>query len=292
MSFRVTPTPTFRDALAGADRPQMGMWVCSGSALVAEICAGSGLDWLLIDTEHSPNGLESTLSQLQTIAGYPIIPLVRPPVGDRVIIKQLLDLGAQNLLIPMVDTAEHAREMVAAVRYPPLGVRGVGSALARAARWNRIDDYLANADATISLFVQIETALAVENVASIAAVDGVDGVFIGPSDLAASMGLLGQQDHPDVVAAVEHCIRTIVALGKPAGVNAFVPATAERYLAAGANFVLVGADVAILARASEGLAQKYILDRAESASLAESAPRAESATAPASASAQPPRASY
>lgn len=272
MSFRVTASPTFRDALAASDRPQMGMWVCSGSALVAEICAGSGLDWLLIDTEHSPNGLESTLSQLQAVAAYPIVPLVRVPVGDRVIVKQLLDLGAQNLLIPMVDDAEHAREMVASVRYPPHGVRGVGSALARAARWNRIDDYLANADSTISLFVQIETALAVENVASIAAVDGVDGLFIGPSDLAASMGLLGQQDHPDVVAAVEHCIRTIVALGKPVGVNAFAPATAEHYLAAGANFVLVGADVAILARSSEALAQTYIHDRAGTAPSAASAP--------------------
>ncbi|MGO4103503.1 HpcH/HpaI aldolase/citrate lyase family protein [Leifsonia sp. YAF41] len=278
MSFRVDPT--FRDTLAATDRPQIGMWVCSGSALVAEICAGSGLDWLLIDTEHSPNGLESTLSQLQAVAAYPIVPLVRVPIGDRVIVKQLLDLGAQNLLIPMVDDAEHAREMVAAVRYPPLGVRGVGSALARAARWNRIDGYLANADDTISLFVQIETALAVQNVASIAAVDGVDGLFIGPSDLAASLGLLGQQDHPDVVAAVEHCIRTIVALGKPVGVNAFAPKTAERYLAAGANFVLVGADVAILARSSEALAQRYIHDRAVSAPA--------SATPPD----QAPRASY
>ncbi|GAB3119742.1 aldolase/citrate lyase family protein [Glaciibacter psychrotolerans] len=258
MSLRVTAEPTFRDALATASRAQIGMWVCSGSPLVAEICAGSGLDWLLIDTEHSPNGLESTLSQLQAVHGYPIVPLVRAPIGDRVIVKQLLDLGAQNLLIPMIDDADAAHAMVAAVRYPPLGVRGVGSALARAARWNRIDDYLHNANATISLFVQIETALAVENVASIAAVEGIDGLFIGPSDLAASLGLLGQQEHPDVVAAVEHCIRTVAALGKPVGVNAFASATAERYLAAGANFVLVGADVSLLARGSEALAARYI----------------------------------
>ncbi|WP_104198305.1 HpcH/HpaI aldolase/citrate lyase family protein [Cryobacterium sp. M15] len=258
MPIRVAAEPTFRDVLAGTARAQIGMWVCSGSALVAEICAGSGLDWLLIDTEHSPNGLESTLNQLQAVHGYPIVPLVRVPAGERVIVKQLLDLGAQNLLIPMIDTAEQAREMAAAVRYAPLGVRGVGSALARASRWNRIDDYLARADDTISLFVQIETTDAVANIAQIAAVDGIDGLFIGPSDLAASMGLLGQQDHPDVVASVEQCIRTVSALGKPAGVNAFEPATAERYLAAGARFVLVGADVAVLARASEKLAATFI----------------------------------
>jgi 4-hydroxy-2-oxoheptanedioate aldolase len=258
MPFRVAAEPTFRDILADAARPQIGMWVCSGSPLVAEICAGSGLDWLLIDTEHSPNGLESTLSQLQAVHGYPIVPLVRAPTGDRVIVKQLLDLGAQNLLIPMIDTAEQARDMVSAVRYPPQGVRGVGSALARASRWNRVDDYLALANETIALFVQIETTDAVGNVAEIAAVEGVDGLFVGPSDLAASMGLLGQQDHPDVIAAVSHCIRTVSGLGKPVGVNAFAPTTARRYLEAGADFVLVGADVAILARASEKLAATFI----------------------------------
>jgi 4-hydroxy-2-oxoheptanedioate aldolase len=268
MPIRVDAEPTFREILAAADRPQVGMWVCSGSPLVAEICAGSGLDWLLIDAEHSPNGLESIQAQLQAVHGYPITPLVRAPFGESVIIKQLLDLGAQNLLIPMVNTAEHAALMVQAVRYPPAGVRGVGSALARASRWNRIDDYLARANETISLFVQIETTDAVANITDIAAVDGVDGLFIGPSDLAASMGLLDQQEHPDVVAAVLECIAAVTAAGKPVGVNAFAPATAERYLAAGANFVLVGADVAILARASEKLAETFI------SPVAESAPRA------------------
>ncbi|WP_411720513.1 HpcH/HpaI aldolase family protein [Mycetocola sp.] len=250
--------PTFRDDLAGADRPLIGMWVCSGSPLVAEICAGSGLDWLLIDGEHGPNGLESILAQLQAIAGYPITPLVRAPSGNTVIVKQFLDLGVQNLLVPMVNSADDARAVVSAVRYPPRGVRGVGSALARAARWNRVDEYLVRADEYVSLFVQIETADAVENAAEIASVDGVDGAFVGPSDLAASMGLLGQQEHPDVVQAVEHAIRTIAALGKPVGVNAFDPRVAERYRAAGASFVLVGADVAILARSSEALAASFI----------------------------------
>lgn len=258
MSIRVKAEPTFRDILASASRPQVGMWVCSGSALIAEICAGSGLDWLLVDAEHSANSLESIQAQLQAVNGYPITPLVRAPVGEPVIIKQLLDIGAQNLLIPMIDTAEHAQAMVRAVRYPPAGVRGVGSALARASRWNRVENYLTNADSTISLFVQIETKTAVDNLAEIAKVSGVDGLFIGPSDLSASMGRLGQQEHPDVVAAVLESIRTATAAGKFVGVNAFDPAMARRYLAAGADFVLVGADVAILARASEKLADDFI----------------------------------
>jgi 4-hydroxy-2-oxoheptanedioate aldolase len=265
MPFRLEPERTFRHALAQAEasagpagpRPQIGLWVCSGSALVAEIMAGSGADWLLIDAEHSPNSLESVLAQLHAVHGYPVLPMVRLPWNDAVLVKQYLDLGAQNLLIPMVNDAEQARAAAAAVRYPPHGVRGVGSALARAARWNRIPDYLARADETISLMVQIETAEAVENVEGILAVDGVDGIFIGPSDLAASMGLLGQQEHPEVRAAVERCLAAAVAAGKPAGVNAFVEATARHYLDQGARFVLVGADVAILARSSEELASRF-----------------------------------
>lgn len=234
------------------------MWVCSGSPLVAEICAGSGLDWLLVDAEHSPNGLESILAQLQAVHGYPVQTLVRPPVNDAVLIKQYLDLGVQNLLIPMVHTVADAEAAVAATRYPPEGVRGVGSALARAARWNRIPDYLAGATGTISVTVQIESTTAVNSVEPILAVDGVDAIFVGPSDLAASMGLLGQQEHPDVRAAVEHCLTAARQAGKPAGVNAFTPTTARHYLDAGARFILVGADVALLARGSEALAAGFI----------------------------------
>ncbi|WP_433874229.1 HpcH/HpaI aldolase family protein [Sinomonas atrocyanea] len=265
MPFRLEPERTFRHALAagadgGADSgggAKIGLWVCSGSPLVAEIMAGSGADWLLIDTEHSPNSLESVLAQLHAVHGYPVLPVVRLPWNDVVLIKQYLDLGAQNLLIPMVNDAEQAQAAVAAVRYPPHGVRGVGSALARAARWNRIPDYLARADETISLAVQIETAEAVANVEEILAVDGVDAIFIGPSDLAASMGHLGQQEHPEVRAAVERCLAAALAAGKPAGVNAFVEATARHYIEHGARFVLVGADVAILARSSEELATRF-----------------------------------
>lgn len=251
-------TPTLRDALAAAERPLAGMWVCSGSPLVAEICAGSGLDWLLIDMEHAPNGLESVLAHLQAVAAYPVVPLVRVPGYLPVMIKQVLDLGAQSILMPMVDTAEQAEAAVRAVRYPPRGIRGVGSALARSARWNRVDDYLLEADRHVSLFVQIESVAGVENAAEIAAVDGVDGVFVGPSDLAASMGVIGQQTHPEVVDAVRRTFAAVTAAGKPVGVNAFDPAVADGYLDAGASFVLVGADVAVLARGSEALATRYV----------------------------------
>ena len=244
---------TFRDTLTAAARPLVGMWVCTGSPLVAEICAGSGLDWLLIDMEHSPNGLESVLAQLQAVAAYPVTPLVRVPTGDVVTIKQVLDLGAQNLLVPMVSSVESAEAVVAAVRYPPRGRRGVGSALARSARWNRVDGYLEHADEHVSVTVQIETVEGVAAAGAIAAVDGVDAVFVGPSDLAASMGLLGQQTHPDVVAAVQHALDAVRASGKPAGVNAFDPALARAYVDAGATFLLVGADVTLLAKGSEGL---------------------------------------
>ncbi|APF34091.1 2-dehydro-3-deoxyglucarate aldolase [Microbacterium sp. AISO3] len=256
MPFRLTPT--FRDALARADRPLAGMWVCSGSPLVAEICAGAGLDWLLIDMEHSPNGIESVLAQLQAAAAAPVTTMVRVPTADPVVIKQVLDLGAQNLLVPMVSSAAEAEAVVRAVHYPPRGIRGVGSALARSARWNRVDDYLADAEQHVSLVVQIETAAGVDAAAAIAAVDGVDGVFVGPSDLAASMGLLGQQTHPDVVAAVRRVFTEARSAGAPVGVNAFDPALARDYADAGADFLLVGADVALLARGSEALATAWV----------------------------------
>lgn len=256
MSFRLSAT--FRDRLESAPRPLAGGWVCSGSALVAEIMAGAGLDWLLVDMEHGPNTLSSVLAQLQAIDGSGSIPVVRVPTADAVVIKQVLDLGAQNILVPMISSADEARAVVDAVRYPPRGRRGVGSALARSARWNRVDDYLLQADAFVSVFVQIETAAGVDAAADIAAVDGIDGVFVGPSDLAASLGLLGQQTHPDVVAAVHRAFAAVTAAGKPVGVNAFDPAAAQGYLDAGASFVLVGADVALLARGSEALAARWI----------------------------------
>ncbi|MFG1926935.1 aldolase/citrate lyase family protein [Cryptosporangium sp. NPDC048952] len=248
---------TLRDALAARTRPLAGMWVCSGSPLVAEICAGGGLDWLLIDMEHAPNGLESVLVQLQAVAAYPVTPVVRVPSADPVVIKQVLDLGARTILVPMVSSAAEAGEVVAAAFYPPRGRRGVGSALARSARWNRIHDYLTDAASHVSVFVQIESADAVGAAAEIAAVDGIDGVFVGPSDLAASMGLIGQQTHPEVTAAVRSAFADVLSTGTPVGVNAFDPAVADGYVAAGASFVLVGADVAVLARAAESFADRF-----------------------------------
>ncbi|UOQ56004.1 aldolase/citrate lyase family protein [Leucobacter allii] len=261
MPIRLSLPATLRERLADADRPLIGLWACAGSPITAEIVAGSGCDWVLLDAEHSPNGLESVLAQLYAMSAYPVAPLVRPPFGDTVTIKQFLDLGAQNLLIPMVDSAEQAAEIVRAARYPTgepgAGARGVGSALARSARWNRVEGYLGRAAETISLTVQIESAAAVADVERIAAVPGVDALFVGPSDLAASMGHLGQQSHPEVVAGVHRAIAAGRAAGIPVGVNAFVPADAERYIAAGAAFVAVGADVAILARQTETLVDRF-----------------------------------
>jgi 4-hydroxy-2-oxoheptanedioate aldolase len=249
----------FKDRWA-AKRAQVGMWLATGSPYCAEICAGSGLDWVLIDCEHAPNDLRSVLAQLQAVQAHPVCPVVRPPVGDPVLIKQLLDIGVRNLLIPMVETADQARAMVKAVRYPPGGIRGVGSGLARASRWNRDAGYLARADEGITLVVQIESARALAELESIVSVDGVDGVFLGPADLAASIGHLGEQDHPDVVGAVESAIATVTGLGKAAGVNAFPETLARRYMAAGSRFLLVGADVTILARGSDQLVEAYIAE--------------------------------
>lgn len=250
--------PNLRQQIADAGRPLFGGWVCSGSPVVAEIMAGAGLDWLLIDMEHAPNGLESTLAQLHAVSAYPVTPVVRVPSADPVTIKQVLDLGAQTILVPMVSTVEEAQEIAEAAQYPPLGRRGVGSALARSARWNRVEGYLPDAADHVSVFVQIETASGVENAEAIAGVAGIDGVFVGPSDLAASMGLLGQQTHPDVVAAVRRAFAGVAAAGRPVGVNAFDPDAAREYVAGGARFVLVGADVGLVARGAEGLAATYV----------------------------------
>ncbi|MFT4219900.1 MAG: HpcH/HpaI aldolase/citrate lyase family protein [Microbacterium sp.] len=257
--------PTFGDALratgpsSGANgRALIGMWVSTGNALSAEICAGSGLDWLLVDMEHGPNTLTTVLAQLQAVAAYGVPAVVRVPFGDPVVIKQVLDLGAQNLLVPMVSSEDEARAAVAATRYPPEGVRGVGSALARSARWARVPGYVQNASSHVSLVVQVESAPAVEAASAIATVDGVDGVLVGPADLAASMGFPGEQTHPEVVAAVRRVFDDVHRAGKAVGVNAFDPAAADAYIAGGADFVSVGADVTLLARGSEALAARFI----------------------------------
>lgn len=258
MPFHLELPQVFTERVKEAGRPQIGMWICSGSPVAAEILAGSGMDWVLIDAEHSPYGLETITGLLRATDAYPATAVVRVPAVDRVLIKQYLDLGVQNIMVPMVHNLELAREAVAAVHYPPKGVRGVGSALARASRWGAVPGYLESAAETISLTIQIESAEGVDNVAEIAALDGVDAAFIGPSDLAASMGILGQQTHPDVVAGVKKSIRAFAAAGKPVGVNAFNLDQAQDYLDSGANFVLVGADVQQLNIAARGLVDKFI----------------------------------
>ena len=253
MSFRVNLPEPFGRRLAAAGTPLTGLWVCSGSPAMAEMMACSGADWLLIDGEHSPIGLETIADLLRAVAAYPATPVVRVPVLETALIKQYLDLGAQSIMVPMVHTRQDAEAAVAAMHYPPRGVRGVGSALARSSRWNAVPDYLGTASDTVSCVVQIESLQAVENAAGIASVDGVDAVFIGPSDLAASMGVIGQQSHPEVLDAVSRAMRAAKDTGTFVGVNAFDTDQARRYLDAGADFVNIGADVQLAATASRTL---------------------------------------
>ncbi len=236
---------------------QIGFWLALASSYSAEVCATAGFDWLLIDGEHAPNDLPYILSQLQAIAPYPAPAIVRPPVGDPNLIKQLLDIGVQTLLVPMVETAEQAAAIVAATRYPTAGIRGVGGALARASRWNAIPDYLQKANAEICVVVQVESVKALKNLDAIAAVEGVDAVFIGPSDLAATMGHLGNPTHPEVLAAIEDAIHRIKLAGKPPGILTFDDPLIQRYSDLGCRFIAVGGDIVLLARAVRSLAQKF-----------------------------------
>ncbi|TFZ06693.1 2-dehydro-3-deoxyglucarate aldolase [Ramlibacter henchirensis] len=254
-----TPVNRFKKALAER-RAQIGLWQGLASSYSAEICAGAGFDWLLIDGEHSPNDLNSVLLQAQAIAAYPDthaiarIPLGHGNVGQ-MLIKQYLDLGIQTLLVPMVDTPEQAREIVRSMRYPPQGVRGMGGA--RASRWGRYPNYAKEANAQVCLLVQAETQQALDNLDAIAAIDGVDGIFLGPADLSASMGHVGNAAHPDVQAAIENSIGRINRAGKAAGIVTPDEALARRYLELGALFVAVGLDNNILAKSTSALAAKF-----------------------------------
>lgn len=247
---------TFKTAI-GSGRRQIGLWLSLANPYTAEICASAGFDWLLLDSEHSPNDLRSILQQLQAIAPYPSHPVVRPVSGDVALVKQFLDVGAQTLLVPMIDTPEQARQMVSAVRYPPRGIRGVGSGSARASRWSLIADYLDRADDGICLLVQAETKQAIDNLDAICAVDGVDGVFIGPSDLSASLGHLGNPGHPEVQAIIETAMKRIVASGKAAGTLVTDTALAKRYLDIGCTFAAVGLDARVLALETRKLRAQF-----------------------------------
>ncbi|MDR5647528.1 4-hydroxy-2-oxoheptanedioate aldolase [Burkholderia cenocepacia] len=247
----------FRNALR-AGHSKIGLWVGLANADAAELLASCGFDWLLLDGEHAPNSVHTILDQLRAVAPYPVHPVVRPLQGDVALIKQYLDVGAQTLLVPMVDTPEQAEEMVRAMRYAPEGIRGMGSALARASRWNRVNDYVNRANAEMCLLVQAETTLAIENLAHIAAVEGVDGVFFGPADLSASMGYRGQANHPEVRRVILNGIQTVRAAGKAAGVLMADRAVAKSYLDAGAQFVAVGVDTTLLVQAAAALAQDFL----------------------------------
>jgi len=260
-----TPINTFKKALQDG-QTQIGLWVGLADGYVAELLAGIGYDWLLIDGEHAPNDLRSALAQLQGISSawsalpHRSQPIVRVPVGETALIKQYLDIGAQTLLVPMVDTAEDAARLVRAVRYPPEGIRGIGSALARASRWQAYPQYLHEANAQICLLVQAETVEAMKNLDAIAATPGVDGVFIGPADLSASMGFVGQPNHPDVQAAIADAVARIRKAGKAAGILSSTEEQARKWLAAGAQFVAVGVDTVLLATAARQLLSMYKKD--------------------------------
>ena len=250
------PVNTFKQALRNG-QPQIGLWVGLADSYVAELLATTGFDWLLIDAEHAPNDPRSVLRQLQAVAPYPSHAIVRPVHGSVELIKRYLDLGVQTLLIPMVETAEQAARMVAATRYPTAGIRGVGSALARSSRWNQIDGYLHRSDEQICVLVQVESVSALEALEAIAAVPGVDGVFFGPADLSASMGLIGKPTDPAVQAAIAQGIATVVKAGKAAGCLSSDNQIARDYLTQGATFVAVGVDTSLLVKAASQLAAAF-----------------------------------
>lgn len=244
----------FKQALKEG-RVQIGLWSSFADPYPTEIVANAGFDWLAIDCEHAPNDLRTVLAQLQAMAGTPAQPVVRLPIGDPVLIKQYLDIGAHTLLVPVVESAEQAAMLVAATRYPPAGFRGV--ATGRASRWGKVKDYLANATEEVCLLVQVETRKGLDNLDAILAVEGVDGVFIGPSDLAASLGHLGDPGHPEVIAAIGNAIARIKASGKAAGILTADNALAQSYIDQGVTFCAVGVDTLILSNAVMALARKF-----------------------------------
>ena len=257
------PINTFKQALQDR-QPQIGLWISLADSYATEITAGAGFDWLLIDGEHAPNDLRSVLQQLQTMAAYPgTHPIARLPMGHghvgEMLVKQYLDLGVSTLLAPMVDTAEQALALVRAARYPQDngqgGIRGMAGA--RASRFGRYPNYAREANAQVCLLVQAESQTALDNLDEIAAVEGVDGIFIGPADLSASMGHAGQLTHPKVLAAIEDAILRINRAGKAAGILTTDEALARQYLELGTLFVAVGLDTNLLVRHTSALAARF-----------------------------------
>ncbi|MCP4821279.1 MAG: HpcH/HpaI aldolase/citrate lyase family protein [Shimia sp.] len=246
------PTNTFKAALAN-HQPQIGCWLTFGEASAAELMSTTGFDWLVVDGEHGPNDVRSIRDQLAVIDPSPSHAVVRIPYGLDWIIKQALDAGAQTLLVPLVDTADQAREIVRACRYAPDGIRGMGGAGARVTRFGDIPDYATTANAQICILLQVESRLGIENLDEILAVEGVDGVFIGPADLSADMGHPGAADSPEVQEVIEAAIKKIRAAGKAPGILTLTLDGAEKHLAQGATFVAVGIETLVLARAARAL---------------------------------------
>ena len=249
------PRNAFKHAIA-AGKLQIGLWSSLCSTIAAEIISDSGYDWILLDSEHSPNEIPGLFAQLQAVARGTATPIIRPPWNDAVMAKRALDIGAQALLFPYVQNAEEAKRAVQSTRYPPEGIRGV-SVAARASRYGRTPGYLTKANSEMCVLVQVETKTALDQLEAIAKVDGVDGVFIGPSDLAASLGHLGDPQHAEVQAAMQDAVKRLKALGKPAGILTGNEEEARRYIDWGYLFVAVGADVGLLARHADALAKRF-----------------------------------
>lgn len=239
-----------------AGHTQLGIWCSLGSALTTEIIAGSGCDWLLIDGEHSPNDLLTVMAQLQAVGGYPVEPVVRLPSDDTHLIKQYMDAGARNLMIPNVRNATQAKDIIAATRYAPVGVRGF-SVGHRANQFGRVKNYHAKAHENQLLILQIECAEGVKNAAEIAALDGADLLFVGPGDLSTNLDAMHNPGADHVQEAIRSVIAAAGKSGKSAGILAPVKADADRYIAAGCRFVGVGADLGLLARGSDALMASF-----------------------------------
>jgi 4-hydroxy-2-oxoheptanedioate aldolase len=246
----------FKAALK-AGKAQIGLWGSIPSNYTAEVVAGAGFDWFLIDTEHTPTDIETVLGQVQAVAAYPgTEPVVRVPWNDMVTIKRVLDIGVQSILVPQVTTVQEAKDAVSFARFPTAGVRGVAGTT-RATRFGRVKDYFRTADAEICVLLQLESEAALKNLEAIAAIEGVDGIFIGPADLHASLGRLGDIAHEEVLPVIDDAIKRIVKAGKAPGILTANEELARRWLKLGATFVAVGADVGILARGADALAAKF-----------------------------------
>ncbi|MEW2914028.1 HpcH/HpaI aldolase/citrate lyase family protein [Leisingera sp. JC11] len=253
------PRNTFKQALSQGKR-QIGCWMSFADGQIAEIMGTCGFDWLVIDGEHAPNDIRSIRDQLIALAASPSHPVVRVPVGETWMIKQVLDAGAQTVLVPIVESAEQARELVRACRYPPKGVRGVGATAARATMFGTVTEYIQTADQEVCLLVQVENRAGMAALDEILQVEGIDGVFIGPADLSTDMGHQGNSAHPEVRAAIADAITRIKAAGIAPGILGTTDEATQAYADMGAQFLAVGIDVMVLAKNARDLAAKWKVD--------------------------------